>query len=128
MPRFSRELETLPKIPIYKKILLIVLVVTAALAAVVLVGPMLATMFSGSQNSDYTVVTFALYQTVPYRQGGVDYEFSYLAAGPGNILQVSSEGKTESYSAFAGAAYKPFGLDVKIVSANEFIVLHVAAA
>jgi len=128
MPSFSREIETLPKIPAYKKILLIVLVVTITLAAVVLVGPMLANLFSGSQKSDYTVVTFALYQTIPFSQGGVDYEFSYVSAGPGNLLQVSSEGQTESYSAFAGAAYKPFGLDVKIVSANEFIVLHVATA
>jgi len=128
MPSFSRELETLPKIPVYKKILLIIIVVTVALAAVVLVGPMLANMFSGSQKSDYTVVTFALYQTIPYSESGVDYEFSYVSAGPGNLLQVSSGGKTESYSAFAGANYKPFDLDVLIISANGVIVLHVAPA
>jgi hypothetical protein len=128
MPSFSRELETLPKMPILKKIILLVIVVTIALSVVILVGPLLANLFSGSQNSDYTVLTFALYQTVTYSQGGVDYEFSYVSAGPGNLLQVSLDGQTESYSAFAGANYTPFDLNVLIVSANDVIVLNVSPA
>ena len=129
MPSFSRELETLPKMPVFKKIILIIIVVAVALSAVILVGPLLTNLFSGSQNSsDYTVLTFALYQTVPYNQAGVDYEFSYVSAGPGNLLQVSSEGETSSYAAFAGANYQPFDLHVIIVSANDVIVLQVAPA
>ncbi len=132
MLRFSRGSQKLPeKTSNIKKIISLILVISIASSAFYLIVTSLPNLFSESpKNSEnYTVLTFALYQSVNYTQNSINYEFRFVSGGQANLLQVSSEGQTLSYSAFAGATYTPFGLKVTIFSATEnMIVLHVAPA
>jgi hypothetical protein len=128
MVSFFRGVQTLPEKPFdLKKIVALILVLSLAFAAFYLIGTSLSNQSEQPQNSDnYTVLTFALYQSVNYTQNDRTYEFRYASGGQANLLQVTSEGQTSSYSAFAGATYTPFGLKVTIFSATDsIIVLHV---
>ncbi len=69
-----------------------------------------------------TALTVALYQTVSYSHQGTDYEFRYIPAGQGNLLEVSSGGQTQNFAAVAGATYTSGTLKVTITFADDRVI------
>ncbi|MGD6809017.1 MAG: hypothetical protein ACQCN3_04890 [Candidatus Bathyarchaeia archaeon] len=127
MPNFHRQTSLKQELNT-KKIVTLIIVVTLFLSAFYFAVTVLPNLLSESPNNseNYAVLTIALYQSTNYTQAGTNYEFRYVSGGQANLLQVTSEGQTQNYSAFTGATYNPFGLKVTIFSATESIlVLHI---
>ncbi|MCW4023842.1 MAG: hypothetical protein NWF01_02265 [Candidatus Bathyarchaeota archaeon] len=110
--------------PDIKKAIIIVLLVSIAIFAIILVG---MTLTKPAQDGNPTTLTFALYQSVTYNHNDTNYELKYEPAGQANLLIVNSQGQSFNYPAVAGAAYDTLGIRVTIISATqELIVVHVA--
>ena len=80
MHSFSRQSQTPPNFNT-KTVVAIIIVVSLALSVFYLVATSLPNISSEppQESKNYTVLTFALYQSVNYTQGGIAYEFRYVS-------------------------------------------------
>jgi hypothetical protein len=106
--------------PDLRKVIIIVLLVSIAVFAIILVS---MTLTKPAHDGAPKTLSFALYQSVTYSYNGTNYEFKYEPAGQTNLLIIASEGQSLNYPAVAGVTHEDWGLKILIVSATQELIV-----